>query len=193
MKKGDIWIATVIYIAIGVITLTLIVTAGVPLINDMRDRNTFVQSKDVMHSIDEAINTVVSDGPGSRRSLNPVIIKKGELTILTKERGNNIFWQMQTKANIQEISSTNDITDNNVVVVKEKNLDIIEYNDPLLVDYYIVKINSDYSNRHINLDGEGETSKLTGKFGLIISNEGLGQSDAGGVGEPPVNVKIKVV
>ena len=193
MKKGDIWIATVIYIAIGVITLTLIVTAGVPLINDMRDRNTFVQSKDVMHSIDEAINTVVSDGPGSRRALNPVIIKKGELTILTKEKGNNLFWQMQTKANIQEISPTNDITDEDAVVVNEKNLDIIEYNDPLLVDYYIVKINSDYSNRHINLMGEGETSKLTGKFGLIISNEGIGQLDTGGVGQPPVNVKIKVV
>ena len=173
--------------------MTLIVTAGVPLINDMRDRNTFVQSKDVMHSIDEAINTVVSDGPGSRRALNPVIIKKGELTILTKEKGNNLFWQMQTKANIQEISPTNDITDEDAVVVNEKNLDIIEYNDPLLVDYYIVKINSDYSNRHINLMGEGETSKLTGKFGLIISNEGIGQLDTGGVGQPPVNVKIKVV
>ena len=105
MKKGDVWIATVIYIAIGVIILTLIVASGVPLINDMRDRNTFVQTKEVMHSIDEAINQVVSEGPGSRRALNPVIIKKGELTIMTGVE-NQIYWQMQTKAKIQEISPT---------------------------------------------------------------------------------------
>ena len=194
MKKGDIWIATVIYIAIGVITLTLIVTAGVPLINDMRDRNTFVQSKDVMHSIDEAINTVVSDGPGSRRALNPVIIKKGELSIITGVEDNFIYWQMQTKAKIQEISPKSGIADEDAVIVEEKNLRIIEYTDPLLVDYYIIKISSDYSHRPggaVRLIGEGETSKLTGKFGLIISNEGIDQD--GGVGNPPVNVKIKVV
>ncbi|MBI2499025.1 hypothetical protein HYV88_02175 [Candidatus Woesearchaeota archaeon] len=192
MKKGDIWIATVIYIAIGVITLTLIVTAGVPLINDMRDRNTFVQSKEVMHSIDEAINTVVSDGPGSRRALNPVIIKKGELTILTGDK-NQIYWQMQTKAKIQEISPTNLPTDGKAIIIREKNLDIIEHSDKLLVDYFIIKISSDYSDRHIRLISEGESSKLTGKFGLIISNEGIGESDTGGVGQLPVNIKIKVI
>lgn len=191
MKKGDIWIATVIYIAIGVIIITLIVAAGVPLINDMKDRNTFVQSKDVMHTIDEAITQVVSEGPGSRRALNPIIIKKGELSILTGEKGNMIFWQMQTKAKIQEISPTT--TGDNKIAIKEKNLEIIEYNDPLLVDYFIVKINTDYSNRHISLMTEGESSKLTGNFGLIISNEGIGDVAEGAVGEPPVNVKIRVV
>ncbi len=191
MKKGDIWIATVIYIAIGVIIITLIVAAGVPLINDMRDRNTFVQSKEVMHTIDEAITQVVSDGPGSRRALNPIIIKKGELSILTKEKGNMLFWQMQTKAKIQEISPTT-IGDNKIVI-KEKNLEVIEYNDPLLVDYFIVKINTDYSKRYVNLITEGESSKLTGNFGLIISNEGIGELVEGAVGEPPVNVKIRVV
>src|SRR3989344_5341793 len=143
MKKGDIWIATVIYIAIGVIILTLIVAAGVPLINDMRDRNTFVQSKEVMHSIDEAIRGVVSDGPGSRRALDPIIIKKGELSL---GKDNNLFWQMQTKAKIQEISPTNIPTDEKIIMVKEKNLQIIEYDDPLLIDYYIMKIGLDYSD-----------------------------------------------
>lgn len=194
MKKGDVWIATVIYIAIGVIILTLIVASGVPLINDMRDRNTFVQTKEVMRSIDDAINQVVSEGPGSRRALNPVIIKKGELSIITSEN-NIIYWQMQTKAKIQEISNTT--TGDNTIIIKEKNLDIIEYSDPLLVDYYNIKISLDYKN--IDLTTEGESTKLTGNFGLIISNEGVGSSKCVkietdvGIGTAPNCVKIKVV
>ena len=184
MKKGDIWIATVIYIAIGVVTLTLIVSAGVPLINNLRDRNTFIQSKDVMYAIDDSIIEVVSEGPGSRRVLNPVVIKKGELTISSE---NKIYWQMETKAEVQETFPTKSAA----VPIKEKNLEIIEYNHPVLVDYYIVEIESDYEGKYIDITTEGESSKLNGNFGLIISNEGVGQSE--GSGKQPTKVKIKVV
>ncbi|MEK6934831.1 MAG: hypothetical protein AABW46_03055 [Nanoarchaeota archaeon] len=184
-KKGDIWIATVIYIAIGVVTLTLIVSTGVPLINKLRDRNTFVQSKDVMHSIDDAINEVVSEGPGSRRALNPVSIKKGELTI---RDDNSIFWQMDTKAKVQETYRTKQ----EAVSVIEKNLEIVEYEHEILVDNYVVQIILDYSGKNIEISSEGEARKLTGKFGLIISNEGIVE-DTGGSGVRPTRVNIEVI
>ena len=72
-------------------------------------------------------------------------------------------------------------------------MDIIEYSDPLLVDYYNIKISLDYKD--IDLTTEGESTKLTGNFGLIISNEGVGSSEcvgSTGVGTAPNCVKIKV-
>mgnify|MGYP001558011191 FL=1 len=55
-KKGaSIWISAVLYFGIGIIILTILLTAGLPVINKLRDKNIVIQTKQVMHTLDENI------------------------------------------------------------------------------------------------------------------------------------------
>ena len=127
MKRGQIWISAVIYIGLGVIAITLLVGAGVPLINKVRDRNTFLQTKEVMQTIDKAIMQVVAEGPGSQRVLSPLEIKKGFLSIpISRE----ITWEMETKAVLQEPGQ----------LIREGNLNLLLTEDELIVDLYDAEI-----------------------------------------------------
>ena len=81
MKKGEIWISAVLYTAIGIVAMTLILAAGIPLINKIKDRNTFAQTKELMYVFDESIRTVISEGLGSQRELSPFNIQRGDLYI----------------------------------------------------------------------------------------------------------------
>ena len=180
-KKGDIWISAVIYIGLGVIAITLLVAAGVPLINKMRDRNTFLQTKEVMQVIDKAIMEVVSEGPGSRRFLSPLEIKQGKLNIPLSPR--KIVWEMETRAIVQEPG----------VSVYEGNLNITVSKHSFIKDLYVTEIALDYfydDGILIGVDGDFEAGKiedLRGKFGLSISNEGINPSP------PLIKVNIDVV
>lgn len=94
MKRGAIWISAVLYIALGIIVITLVLTAGMPLIEKMKDQNIFSQTKKLMYVIDENIRDVVNEGPGSKRYLSPLEINEGELIIDTEKE--NIIWKMIT-------------------------------------------------------------------------------------------------
>lgn len=164
MKRGEIWISTVIYIGLGVIAITILVGAGIPLINSMRDRNTFFQTKEVMHTIDRAIQDVVSEGPGSQRFLSPLEIKKGTLNIDTS----GIIWKMDTKAVIQQPGA----------VIQEGNLELKLEEDSLIVDQYVASIKLPITLPGICIGGNPncaliQVHDLRGRFSLVIINEGV--------------------
>jgi len=58
MKKGQIWISAVLYIALGVVAISIVLSAGVPLINKIKDKNTIVQTKDILFAVDNIIRKV---------------------------------------------------------------------------------------------------------------------------------------
>ena len=99
-KKGDVWISVVLYTAIGVVALTLILSAGLPLIQKMRDKNTVAQTKNLMTIVDENVRAVVGEGPGSRRYLSPFEIKAGDLYI--DQDSDRIYWSLKTTAKMVE-------------------------------------------------------------------------------------------
>src|SRR3989344_5316859 len=100
MKKSMIWISAVLYIALGIAAISLVLAAGLPLINNLKDKNTIIETKEIMFTIDNTIRQVLSEAPGSRRTLY-LEIQKGNLYI--DEDGNNkIIWTMKIKALIQE-------------------------------------------------------------------------------------------
>ena len=163
-KRGDIWISAVIYIGLGVVAISLLVGAGLPLINKMRDRNTFFQTKEAMQVIDKAVFEVVSEGPGSRRFLSPVEIKKGHLNI----GSNKIIWDMETKALLQEPGTQ----------ISEGNLKLKFKESELIKELYISEIVLDHyaeNNIIIYVKGSpvGNLNNLNGKFSLSISNDGI--------------------
>ena len=95
-KRGQIWVSAVLYIALGMIVITLILSAGVPLINNMRDRNTISQTKMVMFDLDSNIKAVANEAKGSVRYLSPVGINAGQLFI-DQGDSNKIEWNMITQ------------------------------------------------------------------------------------------------
>ena len=180
MKRGQIWISAVIYIGLGIVAIALLVGAGVPLINKMRDRNTFFQTKDVMHTIDNAIFEVLSEGPGSRRFLSPVTIRKGDLHLL-ENLEHRIIWRMETDAVLQEPGSK----------LTEGNLEIKFNPDDLIQDQYDVELVLDYSDKiFLIVNGLEATApqQLSGKFGLSIENQGVTTLDSSG--RTQIDIKI---
>src|SRR3989344_4483624 len=118
-KKADIWISAVIYIGLAITILTIVLAAGMPVINKLRDKNVEIQTRDVMSSLDDTIRTVVKEGPGSRRT--PVIkINRGEFKI--DEAQNEIVW---TLSNSKFMFSQPDVP------IDEGNLKINTENSPV--------------------------------------------------------------
>ncbi len=166
MKKGEIWISAVIYIGLGVIAITLLVGAGVPLLNKMRDRNAFLQTKEVMQIIDNSIRDVASEGPGSQRYLSPLEINKGYIEI--PKSSNTIIWTMETKAVLQEPG----------VSITDGNLELLLKEDSLIKDLYIAEIGlrgytGDNIIIYVNGNPDGEVLGLNGKFAMTIKNNGI--------------------
>ncbi len=163
-KKGQIWISAVIYIALGIVALTLIINAGIPLINKMKDKNTIIQTKDLMFSLDENIRTVVSEGPGSRRYLSPFDIKRGELFI-DVEDSNEILWKLDTKLAYMEEG----------VVKKEGGLNL--FLDPNTVEgatirgEYVMNLQLKYENLDIALEST-YGNPFSGSYSLSIEHTG---------------------
>jgi len=131
--KGQIWISAVLYIAIGIIIISLLLTAAVPMINKMKDRNTVANTKDVLFDIDDTIKTVAKEGPGSQRELTPLSIKAGELLI--DKDNERIAWRLNTNAIVSEPDT----------LIQEGVLTLLTQSTPI-VDHYIINLNLSYAS-----------------------------------------------
>ena len=98
-KKSQIWISAVLYILIAAIAMVIILQAGIPLLNKMRDRTTFERSKGVLSNIDQKIIEVAAEGQGSQRVV-PVDIREGN--IIVDETNNKLKWELETKSEVIE-------------------------------------------------------------------------------------------
>jgi hypothetical protein len=97
-KDGQIWISAILFMSLGIIVISLILAAAIPMIDRISDKNTLVSTKEIMLKIDDTIKTVANEGPGSQRRLDPLVIDKGELTILD---GTYYFeWMMETESEL---------------------------------------------------------------------------------------------
>lgn len=168
-KRGDVWVSTVLYTAIGMIAITLILSAGLPVINKMKDRNTILESKVLMHAIEESVYTVISEGPGSKRVLDPVIIKGGKLIF----EGNKIRWEMKTGVMIMEPCPDTDNECTNPSLIQKEGMLNFYLLKTIVEDEYIVVLELDYSLRGAVIDLSRSTVKgpLTGTYLMAISND----------------------
>jgi len=117
-KKGDIWISAALYVVITVVVITLVLSAGLPILNNMQDKNAFEDSKKSLLVLDEHISDIANEGPGSQRII-PIEIKKGKITLTE----NGLTWSMKTKADI--IDPRTKIQTGNLIV--SSNIDVKAY------------------------------------------------------------------
>ncbi len=183
MKRGQIWISVVLYMALGVVALTLILTAGVPLVQKMKDKNTFAQTKSLFFTLDNNIKAVTNEGPGATRLLTPFEIKKGDFYVM--EDTNTIWWKMKTTAKLLEPSydARGDSTD--VPEFKEGPLTFYT-NETIEVDEFMLYFKLDYSNTADIFLISDFTNPFSGIYSVKISTNGSYVSN-----KPVVNIEIK--
>ena len=95
-RKGQIWVSAALYIALGIIVISVVLSAGLPLINKIQAKNTLLQSKNVMFELDSTIRDVMLEGAGSKR---PIYIEI--------EKGNNPSQPMKGSVEIEVLPNLN--------------------------------------------------------------------------------------
>ena len=174
-KRGDVWVSAVIYFGLGMILLTLLLSAGTPVINRLRDKNIALQTKEILQVLDANIREVAREGPGSQRPI-VVDIRKGEFKVDADT--NTIKWVYKTTAILTEPCkpiSTTDTTpvdgfpdDCTSVIVKEGTVNQLTTG---VKGDYTIAMNLVYPQ--IYLVVPGPSSSIIGRTDLIIRNDGL--------------------
>ncbi|MFA5887721.1 MAG: hypothetical protein WC852_03360 [Candidatus Nanoarchaeia archaeon] len=185
-KKGDVWISAVLYMALGVIVLTIILAAGVPMIQKMKDKNSFSQAKTVFFTLNQNINDVINEGPASRRYMSPFEIKSGEFTI--DETNDRIIWSMKTKAKMMEPSydftQTPGVDTPSIPEFQEGDL-YMYAQDTNIVDEYIASLKLDYTDiAHIQLESPF-AGPFAGTYSLTVEHMGEYEDNL-----PKIKIKI---
>jgi hypothetical protein len=143
-KKGEIWVSAILFISLGVIVISLILAATIPLVNRISDKNTMVRTKEILLKIDDTIRTVANEGPGSQRQLDPLVIDKGELEI---QNGTYLIaWTLETGALLMEKDV--EITEGNIHQLLNSTF-VEEVNKMKLwttSDRFNITLNSKFSN-----------------------------------------------
>ncbi|MBS3168047.1 hypothetical protein J4216_02915 [Candidatus Woesearchaeota archaeon] len=160
-KKGaSVWISAVLYFGLGIIIISVLLAAGLPVVNKLKDKNIIIQSKEVMHKLDDNVREVVREGPGSQRIVT-VNIRKGSFVL--DDQRETIAWNFNDSR----------------VKISEEGIDVSE--GKLIVRTDSTNTNNRYSiNVYTNYSGfanitnkQGKSNTLVGLNDLIIRNEGV--------------------
>ncbi len=167
-KKGAIWISAVLYFGLGIVVLSLILAAGMPVINKLKDKNIAIQTKEVMFTLDNNIREVAKGGPGTQRLVR-VDIKKGNFMI--NEGENWVHWENTGKAMLSEPGLETPIEEG---VLRIKTSPVAgKYKVELWVPY-----DNEDGSKLLQLNSTG-VSTLQGGTDLIIKNNGARTLDDG--------------
>ena len=153
-KKGDIWISAALYTAIGVIMVTLILSVGMPFVNKLKDRNTVLQTKNVLYEFDSAIRSVYNEGFGSSR---PLFVEIGEGDFTIDNVNEKISWKIISD---EKLGIEPDLTK----PIEEGNLKI---SSKTLGQGFEIELFLDYKDE---IDIESSLKLLSGKYNLVIEH-----------------------
>lgn len=157
MKKGQVWIETVIYTLIAFVMIGLVLSYAKPKIEEIQDKTIIEQSLSMMKTID---STILTMGAAGNQRILEIQIKKGNLKFDCDE--NKIIFEIESKSLYSEEGK--EIEDGEIIVLTTKKS-----------GYNLVTLTRDYSNSY-NLkcnDGEGiqEASKAATPYDLTILNK----------------------
>jgi hypothetical protein len=155
-KSGDIWISAVLYIAMGIIILSIVLAVGIPTIQKMREDHLAKQTKEIMFIMDSNVRSVFNQGPGAQTQLK-IKIGKGDLNISSDK----MTWKTRTKALLSEPG----------ISVNEGNLQILTEDSPQKGEYDL-SLSLVYTQITLNYTG---INPIKGTHLLSISNTGGGE------------------
>lgn len=158
-KKSVIWVSAVLYIALGIIVISILLTAAIPVVNKLRDKNTFIETKKLLYTLDSNIKTVAKEGPGSQRELSPFVIGSGQLYI--HDNNDTIIWSMETTAELIEPG----------VNIEEGALEMY-LEKSRVVGKYIISINSKYTSIYDLKLKSQYNPPYSGRYSVVVKHTG---------------------
>ena len=81
IKKGQVWVETVIYTLIGIGLMALVLSFLLPKINQSQDKAVVEQSIETLNSIEQKMQESMGGAAGSARIIPFLRLKKGSLII----------------------------------------------------------------------------------------------------------------
>ncbi|MBI2142813.1 hypothetical protein HYU20_00535 [Candidatus Woesearchaeota archaeon] len=186
-KKGAIWVSAVIYVLVGVVVLTIVIEAGIPLINKLQERSDVNRARNTFTSIDQQIQEVAKEGQGSQRVV-PLEVSEGTVRV----EDNKLRWKIETTSKIIEPKTRVEL--GNLVIASDVDVSAAEHpssfiiqNSKILVNF--TKFGSQSNQTTVNTSAlvnyitfKDTGSSTTGTFTFFInqnasSTNGTGYSE----------------
>lgn len=174
MKKGQIWVETVIYTLIGIILIGMVIGFAKPAIEKQKDKILVEGSIDSLNEIDSKILEVNRMGPSNSREIS-LSIKKGYLKIDAK-KDELIFLIDNSKYAASETgrvyNAKINISGTNLQIMTEDAGD--KYKISILRSFDFFKINLTYKEK----DEDHIFNIAVNPYSLVIENKGKQDSGA---------------
>jgi len=158
VKRGQIWIETVIYTLIALIMIGAVLGFARPKIQEIQDKLTIDKSFEMLQEIDAQVSSVVEGGAGNKRTIT-IEVKKGEINIAS---GKIIFTIGDSKSVYSEPG-------------EEITIDKIKVKTEQTGDVNTVTLTLDYEDTPQIVTRDGSSIKLTkspSPYKLSITNNG---------------------
>ncbi len=180
-KTGQIWVETVIYTLIGLTIIAVILAVATPAIERYKDELVLEQTVSLLNDMDNTITNVKDAGPGNRRIIPELMIKKGKIEISGETNEINYMLE-KTRVEYGEPDKT--------IVQGNMNITTTKISD----DYYSIEIEIVYNNLNITYRGEDTNKTFTEAsvpYKIGIQNQGVQEYDLGG-GSTEKRIEIQI-
>jgi hypothetical protein len=161
MRKGQVWIETVLYTVIGLAIMGVILSIVKPSLDEKRDQLVLNQAVEILEGIDSQVQEVVHTGAGNARTVE-VTLKKGKLAI--DGMNNSVVFSMDSKYMLSELG-------------KEVSLGTIKVSTKERAKKsYVVTMTLDYSNYELTFKGEDKEKELQSSstpYKVSVTNNGV--------------------
>lgn len=158
LKKGQVWIETVIYTLIGITIIGILLAVSKPKIDSMKDKLVIEQTIDSLNKIGDRI-TEMQSSPGNVRIIE-LKINKGKLTI--NSENSQLLWVLDSSYQYSELDR--EITIGNQKVITSGG------------NPYVVKLWSSYPNLKLTFNGAvivKDINSAPSPYLLRLENKGI--------------------
>lgn len=159
MKRGQIWVETVIYTLIAFIMIGLVLAYAKPKIEQSQDKAIIEQSISMMEDINLVILSLVQGGAGNKRLIE-LGVKKGVLNI--NGINDSVVFELETK---HIFSQPGEDVNYGSMVIHTKEMG----------NSNLVTLTLDYDNYNVTFDGKDELITIpeaSTPYQVFISNRG---------------------
>ncbi len=133
-EKGEIWVSAVIYVLVGVIVLTIVIQAGIPLIKKLQERNSVNQARNTFTALDQQIQEIAKEGQGSQRVV-PLDVSEGTV----KVEDSKLRWKIETSSKIIEPKTRIEL--GNLIIASDVDVSAVEHPGSYIIQNSRVLVN----------------------------------------------------
>ncbi len=133
-KKGEIWVSAVIYVLVGVVVLTIVIQAGVPLVNKLQERSNVNRARSAFTALDQQIQEIAKEGQGSQRVV-PLEVSEGTV----KVEDNRLRWKIETTSKIIEPKTRVEL--GNLVIASDVDVSAAEHSSSFVIQNSRILVN----------------------------------------------------